>query len=137
MLRLKIKLVGFTEVAQRLIVFLSAGLQIGIRQIGQAEHQGFILRQHRVQLRGILGNTGFQLGHLREDGSNVLAGLLQSGNFLGNLVLTGLPAFRVRDQRPALLVQLQDPIHGFVAVHFLGPQRGFDAFGVFFDAFDV
>ena len=133
----EVKLVGFAEVAQGLVVLLAAGGQIGIRQIGQGQHQRPVLRQHRVQLGGVLGNAGLQLRHLLEDGGHVLAGLLHGGDLLGNLVLPGLPGFGVGDQCPALLVQLQDPVNGGVAVHLLGPQTGLHRLGIVFDASDV
>ena len=137
MLRFKIKFVRFTKVAQGLVVLLAAGQQVRIRQVGQAQHGGAVFCHDSVQLLRVFCQTFFQLRHLSKNGSHILALLFQLGDLLGYLVLPGLPGFGVGDQRPALLIQLQDPVNGRVAVHFLGPQTGLDCFRVFLDTFDV
>ena len=133
----EVKLMGLTEVDQRLIVLFSAGLQVGIGHIGQAEHEGAVFGKNGVQLLGILGNAGLQLCHLGKDGCHIFACLFQQGNLLAHLVLTGLALLGVGDQGSALLVQLQDTVDGCVAVAFLGAQAGLDGLGILFDSLDI
>ena len=124
-------------VAQRLVVLLAAGLEVGVGEIRQRQHQRAVLRLDVRQLLCVLGDARFQLRHALEDGGAILAGLLAHGDLLGNAVLLGLVRFRLEDQRAALCVQLQDPIDLRVAVHFLGPQTGLDPLGIVFDSFNI
>ena len=133
----EVELVGLAEILEGLVVLLTAGKQVRVRQVGQAQHGGAVFGLDLVQLLGILGHLGLQLCHLGKNRGNVLSGLLQLGDFLGNLVLLCLQALGGRDQLPALLVQLQNPVYGCVAVHFLCLEPGLDCVGVFLNAFDV
>ena len=136
-LRLEIELVRLTVVAQGLVVLLAAGLEVRVGQVGQGEHQGVVLRLDVAELGRVVGNGLLQLSHTLHDRGNVLAGLLQLRNLLGDLVLLGLLVLGVKNQLTALLVQLQNAVHFLVAVHFLGPQPGLDRSGIVFDAFDI
>ena len=46
-------------------------------------------------------------------------------------------AARNGDEAPALLVQLQNPVDGGVAVHLLGPKAILHCLGIFFDSLNV
>ena len=120
-LRLEVELVGLTEVAQRLVVLLAAGLEVVVGQVGQGEHQGAVLALDAAQLLVVGGDLGLQLAHALEDGGGILAGLLQLGDGLGDLVLLGLHLLGGKDGVPADLVQLQDAVDFLVAVDLLGP----------------
>ena len=136
-LGLKVELVGLPEIPQGLVVLLAAGLQVVVRQVGQGEHQGAVLRLHRPELLVVGGDLRLELAHPGKDGGGVLPGLFQLGDGLGDLVLLRLPLLGGEDDLPALLVQLQDAVHFLVAVHFLGLQTGLDLVGIFFDSLDV
>ena len=133
----EVKLVGLAKVAQGFVVFLSAGLQVGVGQVGQRKHTGAVLGQNGIQLGCILCQFGLQLCHFRKQGSHVLALLLHLGNFLGNLVLHGLALLGGGNQLPTLLVQLQNAVNGGIAVHFLGTETCLHRLGIFLDFFNV
>ena len=147
----EVKLVRLAKVAQRLVVFLSAGLQVGIGQVGQAQHgdavfvtEGFQFGQLLLDRLGDLhglgvvgGNGGVQLRYVLA----LLLGLLLHAEelavFLGQLVLLGGLGLGVGFQSADFAVQLQNAVYGGVAVHFLCPQTGLDGVGIFLDFFDV
>ena len=93
-LRLEVEVMRLAVVAQRLIVFLAARLEIGVRQIRQGQHQRAVLRLDVRQLLVVLGDLGLQLGHAREDRRDVLARLLALRDLLGDAVLLGLIRLR-------------------------------------------
>ena len=133
----KVKLVRRSEVAQRLVVLLAAGLEVGVGQVGKREHQGAVLSLHIPQFLVVFGDLGLELAHAGKDRSHILAGLFLQRDLLGDLVLLGLHGLRGRDQLPARHIQLQNPVHLRVAVHFLGPQARLDRRRVVFDPLDI
>ena len=147
----EVKLVRLAKVAQRLVVFLSAGLQIGVGQVGQAQHgdavfvaEGFQLGQLLLDCLGDLhglgvvgGNGGVQLGHVLAFFLGLLLHAEELAVFLRQLVLLGGLGLGVGLQSTDLCVQLQNAVNGGVAVHFLCPQTGLDGVGIFLDFLDV
>ena len=147
----EVKLVRLAKVAQRFVVFLSAGLQVGVGQVGQAQHGDAVFVAEGLQLGQLLldrlgdlhglgvvgGNGGVQLGHVLA----LLLGLLLHAEelavFLGQLVLLSGLGFGVGFQGADFAVQLQNAVDGGVAVHFLCPQTGLDGVGIFLDFLDV
>ena len=151
MLGLEIKFRLFADVAQRLVVFLAAGQQILVGQIGQAQHGGLEFHAQILQLSSFildgsiqsdaLGLVGFDLGIQL---AGVLALLLktlllaeQLAVFLSQLVLLGGLGLGCGLQTTDLAVQLQNAVYDLVAIHFLGFQTGLDSIGIFFDSFNV
>ena len=147
----EVKLVRLAKVAQRFVVFLSAWLQIGVGQVGQAQHgdavlvaEGFQLGQLLLDCLGNLhglgvvgGNGGVQLGYVLA----LLLGLLLHAEelavFLGQLVLLSGLGFGVGFQSANFSIQLQNAVDGGVAVDLLGPQTGLDRLGIVLDSFDI
>ena len=133
----EVEFMGLAEVAQGLVILLAAGLQVRVGEVGQGEHTGAVLRQDGIQLGCVLCQLGLEFGHFGEEGGHVLALLLHLGDFLGDLILHGLPLLGGGDEAPALLVQLQNPVDGGVAVHLLGPKAILHCLGIFFDSLNV
>ena len=136
-LRLKVEMVGLAVVADRLVVLLAAGLQVGIGQVGQAEHQRVVFLHHASQFPVDLADPGGKGLHLSQQGSGVLPGLLHGGDLLGGLVLLALEPLGLTDQRPAFGVQLQDAGHLVPDVLLLHGQAVDDLLRMLLDVFDV
>ena len=93
----KIKVMGLTIIPQGLVVLFATGDQIWVRQVGKTEHQVVVFHFYCIQLFCGGGNGGFQLCHLTENGGDILPGLFQPGDFLGDPVLLGLFGLRLHN----------------------------------------
>ena len=82
MLRLKVEGMRLAVVAQRLVVLLAAGLQVGVGQVRKAQHQRAILGLDVAERLVVLGDLRLQLGHALEDRRDVLARLFSSSGSL-------------------------------------------------------
>ena len=147
----KVKGMLLAHIPQGLVVLLAAGEQVGVREVGKAQHGGAVLRLQLAQFPELIGNILVQLdtlgivggdGGLNGGGVGALPlGLLLLAEkltvFLGQLVLLGGLTLGGGLQGPDPLVQLQDPVNGGVAVHFLGFQPRLDGVGIFLDFFNV
>ena len=150
-LGLKIKGMLLADVAQRLVVLLAAGEQIGVRHIGQGQHAGGQLVIQLLELLLVLGDFLADLhgsGHVGVDlgfqSGSILALLFRTlllaeelAVFLGKLVLLCGLGLGMVLQATDLDVQLQNAVNGGVAVHFLGLHTGLDGIGIFFDSLDI
>ncbi len=147
----EIKGVLFADIAQGLVVLLAAGEQVGVGQVGQTQHGGAVLGVQGLQLLRVVGDFLVQTDGLGLVGLNggiqsggVLALLLHAlllaeelAVFLGQLVLLGGGRLSGCLQTPDFHVQLQDPVDGGIAVHFLRLQAGLHGIGIFLDTLDV
>ena len=150
-LGLKVKGVLRANIAQGLVVLLAAGKQIRVGQVGQAQHGGAVLGVQSLQLLRVVGDFLVQANGLGLVGLNgrvqsrgVLALLLHTlllaeelAVFLGQLVLLGGGRLGGRLQATDFHVQLQNPVYGGIAVHFLCLQTGLHGIGIFLDTLDV
>ena len=148
---LKVKGVLLADVAQGLVVLLAAGQQIGVGHIGQAQHGGAKFGVQHLQLFSVIGNLSIQpdgLGlvgfNLSVQSSGILAPLFHAlllaeefAVFLGQLILLGGCRLGGGLQTPDFYIQLQNPVNGGIAVHFLGLETGLNCIGIFLDTFDV
>ena len=125
-LRLEVELVRLAVVAQRLVVLLAAGLEVGVREVRQGEHQRAVLGLHVAQLGFHLFALIGKFFHAGKNGCGVAAGLFDGRNLLGGLVLLCLQRFTAADQVAALDIQLQDTVDLRVCVIFLCRKARFD-----------
>ena len=150
-LGLKVEGVLLAHIAQGLIVLLAAGEQVGVGEVGQAQHGGLEFHLELCQLCQFVSHVLVQLHGLgvvfrdgRVDGGGVLAPLLRAlllaeelAVFLAQLVLLGGFALGGGLQSPDPLVQNENLVYGGVAVHFLGLEARLDCVGVFLDFLNI
>ena len=137
MLRLKVEGMRLAVVAQRLVVLLAAGLQVGVGQVRKAQHQRAILGLDVAERLVVLGDLRLQLGHALEDRRDVLARLFLHRDLFRDAVLLGLVRLGRENQRAALGVQLENAVDLRVAVDLLCTKTGLDGLGIFLDSFDI
>ena len=103
----KIKLLGLTEIAQRLVVLLAARKKVLVGKVGKPEHNGRKLRLDLLEsLVNCLGLCG-KLLHLNENSGNVLSLLLVLRDKLVHLVLLCLYCLGLGDKRSSFSVKSQ------------------------------
>ncbi len=150
-LGLKVKGMLLPDVAQGLVIFLTAGQQVGVGQVGQTQHSGAVLGGQLLEKFGVRfvfrvqgHGGGLVLLNLCVQGGSLLTGLFclllhaeELAVFLGQLILLSGAGLRGGLQGADLYVQLQNPVYDSVAVYFLGFQSGLDSVGIFLDFLDV
>ena len=136
-LGLKVEHSGLAPVAERLVVFLAAGKQVGVGEVGKTQHDVGLLDLNGLQLLvDLLGLVGHGL-HLGEEGGNVLALLLVLRNELVHLVLLGLYGLGLGDESASLTVQSQNGLNVLTGVLALDLEARDDLLWVFSDILDI
>ena len=133
----KVKGVRFAEIAQGLVVLFAAGQQIGVRQVGQTQHQILIFGLDDRDLAVVFLDGFLQSVHLGKDGGGILTGLLHGRDLLGHGILLGLQIVGLADQCAALIVQLQNALDGLTGILALASQQVDDLFGIFLDTSNI
>ena len=135
--RLEIEYLRLAVVRKRLIVFLTAGEQIVVRQVRKSEHDRCELRFDKLQaLVDLFGFCG-KLFHFGENSRNVLPFFLVGRDQLVVFVLLCLDSLGFGNQASSFSVQRQDLFDVRTGVFSLFCKSCNDLFGFFFDITNV
>ena len=135
--RLEIELMRLSEIAERLIIFLSARLQITVGKVGKGIHQIVECRLHLLQLFVVFLSFGGKLLHLSKNRRDILAFLLILRNQLVSLILLCLQRLIFRNHGSALCVERKNLYNFFLCVPPLAGKAFDDFIGIFSYIFDV
>ena len=109
----KIKMVGFSVVAQRHIVFLASRQKIPVGKIGQRQHQRIVFLFNRFQFRFVCLHGVGQFLKSGEDRCHIPALFFVLRDHFAFFVLLGLQLFAFADQLSAPGIQLQNSVDLF------------------------
>ena len=132
-LGLEIKLLGLSEVSQRLIVLLAARKKILVGKIGQSEHKRVELYLYLLQLLLVSLDLRGHLLHLHKDLGNVLSLFFILRNELICLVLLRLYRLGRGDKSASLRVKLEYFSYILFSIFSFFCQSGNHFIGFFLD----
>ena len=136
-LRLEVKDLRLAEEAKRLIVFLTAGEKVLVRQVGQTEHhRGQLGVDHLQSLVDLLGFRAHRL-HFGENRRYILPFFLPKGDLLVHLVLLCLDRLGLGDQISSLSIEREDLRDLFLGILALLGKSCEHFIGIFFDISNV
>ena len=136
-LRLKIKYLGLAKETQGLVVFLTAGEKILVRQVGKSKHNRGKLSFNLAKL--IVDSLSFcrKLLHASKDLIYVLALLLILRNQLISSVLLSLYSLGFCDKISSFVIKSNYLLDFFLCVLSLFLKASDHLIGIFLDIFDV
>ena len=136
-LGLEVEYVGIAEVADRLVVFLAASLEVLIGKVGKTEHKSVVLSFDLSELLVVCLNLSGESLHCSEDLCAILALLLVLGDELCLSVLLSLLLIVLCDHVAAESVKLYDSVYFVCSFLALSSEASDNVFGIFSDKFDV
>ena len=136
-LRLEIKLLGLSEITDRLVVLLASRQKILVGKVGKTEHYRGELCADLLELFIVELCSLGKLLHISKDRSNVLALFLVLRNELVDLVLLCFDRFGLGNKCSSLGIKSKYLLYLCLCILALLCKTGDHFIGVFFNVFDI